>query len=751
MSEFRVELTAHSSWWLFAASLLIALGLVFYFYRVHAGTLDKRRLWGMLVLRLLAVAMLVSLLFQPVASYERRRTAKDRMAVAVDASRSMCIRDYPTMPDRLQRAKSTLIGVLDELEDDFDLTMWSFGARARKLDGKGELLDAEPRGESTNVGAAVGQMVRAERPSSVLLLSDGIDNSGSDPAREAAPLGVRVYTVGVGTKLMQEKEFRDIVLSDVQTKRFASVNSVTGIRVLVDSVGFKGNVAKVAVVELDEENEPGEELGRAEVVLDGIVGDQEITVRITSRKKGTLRLRASVPPEPTERIRVNNSQDFCLRVTEPRVKVLYVEGAVRPESKYLKRVLSLDPGIECLSLTKVKKGVFVQHGKVEDLKLMGFPGSLKVLKEFDVVILGDIDSSHFTGAQFGNLRAMVEDGGGMLLLWGQSGLNAGGYGETPLSEILPAELGRRNSKVEKTEFALTLTSDGKSHPVLTGLVELFEGGDLSGLQFLNVAMRARPTAQVLAVHPSRKNEFGPLVVFAVMEAGKGRTAVFCAGPTWRWWFRKALGKESPYTKLWGQLVRWLASEDVLGRSSGPGVTAYLDDALYSPGEVVSIFAYVRDAAGQLTSSADVAAHVTEPSGKESTIRLGSGGTGAGEYEASYAPREPGIHGMAVRASEAAKDLGECRLEFRVGKPNLELERFDLDDKLLSGVAEATGGRYTPLEGLRSLVERFKAEERKKREYVRLDPWSGNWMWPFFLLFVALLAGEWIVRRQSQLS
>ena len=141
MSEFSVELTAHSSWWLFAASLLMALGLIVYFYRVHAGSLARRRLWAMLGLRLVAVVMLVSLLFQPVVSYERRRAAKDRMAVAVDASRSMCIRDYPTMPDRLQRAKSALLDVLDELERDFELSIWSFDARERWLDGKGELLD----------------------------------------------------------------------------------------------------------------------------------------------------------------------------------------------------------------------------------------------------------------------------------------------------------------------------------------------------------------------------------------------------------------------------------------------------------------------------------------------------------------------------------------------------------------------------------------------------------------------------------
>ena len=55
----------------------------------------------------------------------------------------------------------------------------------------------------------------------------------------------------------------------------------------------------------------------------------------------------------------------------------------------------------------------------------------------------------------------------------------------------------------------------------------------------------------------------PMAVVAVQNAGSGRSMVLTADTTHRWYLpNRALGRENPYVKLWGQAIRWLASEEV---------------------------------------------------------------------------------------------------------------------------------------------------------------------------------------------
>jgi hypothetical protein len=109
--------------------------------------------------------------------------------------------------------------------------------------------------------------------------------------------------------------------------------------------------------------------------------------------------------------------------------------------------------------------------------------------------------------------------------------------------------------------------------------------------------------------------------------------------------------------------------------------------------------------------------------------------------------------MTVTAEDRGRKLGEVRMQFRVGKPNLEYERLDLDDRLLRRVADATGGRYCDLRLLGELVDSLSAEVRRGRQTreVRLYPDRASKSWALALVFLAAAAAEWIIRKRLQLS
>ncbi|MDE2490727.1 MAG: VWA domain-containing protein, partial [Elusimicrobia bacterium] len=143
-----------------------------------------------------------------------RTTASARqVVVAVDVSLSMQTPDV--VPTRLERAKSSLSLLLDQLKGD-RVGVVAFAGDAQvvcpltdDVEAAKELLGALEVGAIPTPGTAIGSAIRTAASmlgrypgdKSVVLLTDGEDHR-SHPlgaAREAAASGVRVFTVGIGT------------------------------------------------------------------------------------------------------------------------------------------------------------------------------------------------------------------------------------------------------------------------------------------------------------------------------------------------------------------------------------------------------------------------------------------------------------------------------------------------------------------------------------------------------------------------
>jgi hypothetical protein len=102
-----------------------------------------------------------------------------------------------------------------------------------------------------------------------------------------------------------------------------------------------------------------------------------------------------------------------------------------------------------------------------------------------------------------------------------------------------------------------------------------------------------------------------------------------------------MGKDSPYHRFWGQMFRWLASQDDLQKKTGPSVTAMIAKERYEAGEPVLLRAAVTDKEGQSTNFATVFATVTGPDGKQTKLTLSTVQDQMGLYEVTYQPQLAG--------------------------------------------------------------------------------------------------------------
>lgn len=172
--------------------------------------------WLKIVLFSLAMLFFLIGLARPQigAKIENRRTKGAEVMIALDVSNSMLARDYS--PDRLSRAKLAISRLSDKLGND-RLGLVLFAGKSfvqlpittdyvsAKMFLNNISTESVPV-QGTAIGDAINTCIRSfsvqsEKSRAIIVITDG-ENHEDDPvaaARDAASMGIKVYTIGVGS------------------------------------------------------------------------------------------------------------------------------------------------------------------------------------------------------------------------------------------------------------------------------------------------------------------------------------------------------------------------------------------------------------------------------------------------------------------------------------------------------------------------------------------------------------------------
>ena len=172
--------------------------------------------WVRLVLFDLAFAFFVVGLARPQigAKLQERETRGAEIMICLDVSNSMLARDYS--PNRLERAKLAISRITDKLQDDRIGLIIFAGSSFVQLPITNDYVSAKMFLSSINPesvpvqGTAIGDAIltaarsfsaQSEKSRAIIVITDG-ENHEDDPveaAKQAAEMGIKVYTIGVGS------------------------------------------------------------------------------------------------------------------------------------------------------------------------------------------------------------------------------------------------------------------------------------------------------------------------------------------------------------------------------------------------------------------------------------------------------------------------------------------------------------------------------------------------------------------------
>ncbi|MBV8811811.1 MAG: hypothetical protein JO033_24335 [Acidobacteriaceae bacterium] len=682
------------------------------------------------LLESLTLAVLLLLLWEPAISVTALKPQQNIVAVLIDDSRSMGVNDAGK--PREQAAMDVMNnGLLQSLQRRFQVRLYRLGNGVERIQNFSKIQANDP---ATQIGKGLRQLAdeAATLPiGAVVLLSDGADNTGGidlDTMTELQRRRLPVSTIGFGKdQLTNDVELESLDLPS-RTLPGSRLQAVATIR----QNGFTDKRATLVVTG------GGSVLASKDIKLRA-GAEQRESVEFNAAKSGVQEIEARVNLLPGETNTRNNQLARVLSIDTSQKRILYVEGEPRWEFKFIRRAVEDDPALQIVSMLRTTQNKIYRQGIQNQNELAdGFPSKTEDLFEYQAIILGSIESSFFTSAQQQSIKDFVDRrGGGVLFLGGRYSLADGGYNVAPFTELLPVVLPGRNDTFRRDFVAAELTDAGRDSLICrienTAEKSIDHWEVLPYLPNYQNPGTPKPGATVLA----RVNAGGSRIPLLIIQNyGRGRTAVFATGGSWRWRMQQPVGDTSQET-FWRQLLRWTA-----GSTPSRVVVSTPNPRVQDDGRI-DLRAEVRDKSYVPVSDAAVQARVIGPDGSAVTVPLRPDPLVQGIYSAQWTAPDQGSYVAEVSATRVGTTLGSDVLTFRREDGQAENFHREQNRELLQKLAEQTGGRYyTPRDAHRLPEEIAYSEAGISSREIR-DLWD---MPAIFLLLLVLRSTEWLLRR-----
>lgn len=723
--------------WSFTVSpfWLVVLGLVWLAGAWLCWTHWRRRRGrAVAVMELLRLAALTAVLFtltQPERVREEEITEAPEIVILHDASGSMQTLDVVHSQTNLQTRAAWLSQCLatnfwTPLEPRAEILVEHFARPASSTNQAGPTDGTDLHGALRQVLETRGQL------KAVMVLSDGDWNAGENPLAAAGPLrmkNVPVFAVGIG----REERLPDLVLEPASVPSFGLLGEQISIPFRVRS-----HLSRQVSSTLTLRDAGNLRLSRAVTVP--AYGQAQGAFVWQPQAVGTYQFHLSLPVEADEYLDDNNDRTFRVEIRTEKLRVLVMDSRPRWEYRYLRNALERDPGVDVDCLLFHPSGTMGQGTNY----LNAFPSSRPELSPYDVVFLGDvgIGEGELAAEDAALLRGLVEEqASGLVLMPGRRGRHVTWLGSA-LEDLVPVTLdaGRPEGWSMAVESPLLLTASGQEH-FLTKLAA--DDGrnnvvwrNLPGFYWSAAVERARPGAEVLAVHGNLRTGGSRTPLLVTRSFGNGEVLFMGTDGAWRW--RRGV-EDTYHYRFWGQVVRWMAHKRHMSR--GEGFRLSFSPENPRAGQQVYFQATILDLAGW-NEGQRVQARIEAPSGRAETLEFEPGTGGWGVHAGSFRPGEDGLHRITLTAERGARRL---ETTFEVMESKLEKIGHPANLTVLRELAAMTGGAYAAPQDLDSLIRQMEllpeAEPRQIRFRLWANPWWGG-------LVILLLGTYWTARKAS---
>lgn len=755
--------------------IAIAGGTIFWMVRSYSRTtapVSRSAKACLLSLRIAAILLLAAWIMHPMIEYSRSRLVPQVLLLMVDTSSSM---QRPDMPldyrrtdmadddrpkarriDAVRQALADQAGRIDRLREHYEIAVVDYHARAThramapSLDTSRASLphDIFQPGDATGLSTAIGDSIAAafdpyaaagKKVAAVVVIGDGCNNTSDriEPLDEAELMATRqvpLLTVGVGSETVT-RSTRTLNLTQLQSADEIEAFNRLPITASIEAVGLAGRQIE-AVCTFG-----GEVIGTEKFTATGQKYAHEWKLSHVPLAAGYHRLAVKVrcTGGPVANLAGQQAADKLVHVVDRELRILYVEGQLRYEAKYISQALG---AAERFSIDR--RLILEPMGGQQSPSLSENP---QEWLKYHAIIIGDVPAGTFTPRQLEIIKDLVSNKGkGLCMIGGENSFGRGGWADSPLAGLIPVEL---DLSGEQIAAATTIVPSeiGLRHDLMDlGTPDVAAAwAQLPLAVGANKLGKPRLGASVLAATP----QGDPLIV--CHSPGAGRSLAIAFDTTWRWVLSPKDTAELQ-RRFWRQVALYLANP-----KGNIWVTTdktnYDMQRLTVGADKGVITAGIEDASGRAIPQALREVSLTDPSGKTTAIALSPAADGGREFLSGRipAPVATGTYVLNMKAQVDGKLL-TAEHQYEVTQKDLESREVLANLSLLRKMAQASGGRYYTLGELGLMLDDISrsAGPIYGPDEPIVDDLSGRFRWPIVLCLIALLCAEWAIRKHKGL-
>ena len=684
--------------WLVIFALLLGVGYALYLYYKNNNVIfEKPMRIAMASLRGLAVALIAFLLLAPMVKLTVKQTDKPIVLVAIDNSESVksnkdsafYAKEYPGQVAKL----------ISELGDSYVVKTYLVGDEDHLIGDK-ETLDMDFADKATNLSSLfeqVDMLYANQYVGAVVMLTDGIFNTGASPYYKAEKAGCPVYAVGLGSSELAT----DLFISDILHNRQTLKGNFFPVEVKVAAYKLSGKQAELTVKEGETE------IYRKQLTLSGNRYFETVKFSVEAKSKGVHHYRVDLTELDGEVTHKNNHSAFFVEVVESRDKVAIVYNSPHPDVAALREALEGTDNYD-----------------VEVFPVSEFRGNPS---DYSLVILHQLPSAANSASSL--LSQIRQSGTSALYIVGQ---------QTNLSAFNAQNTGVTiNQTKAMTNNATPLYNDNFTSFTFSEearrMLPLY-----SPVQTPFASYKTSVAANIFLYQKvSGVDTKYPLVVFN--EQNGTRTGVITGTGLWSWKIYNFMHAENhdAFNELVGKTVLYLAAKGDKSRFR------VQHEGVFAENAPVEFSAELYNESYELINEPDI-----------KMVLKGGGDT---TYEAQFSKQNNSYYlnmgelPLGNYTWTATTQVGKQRLEksgrFAVQAVMLETANLVADHDLLKSMAKVTGGQYFDKEHIADVAKVIQKNDNIKPIASYQKKYAMMLNSPWYLAAIVLLLGiEWFLRK-----
>lgn len=706
--EFGISLSFQFVYLLIA--LFILAGYTYFAYKFTVPRVGKFQKVFLIFLRTTALLLLLLILFEPILNLMKKEKIKPTNIVFIDNSRSI------TINDQTKREETTL-KILEELSINSEagnLSFYTFGSNVNKIPVD-SLSRINFNDGATNIADIFTSIQKDEdNYSSIILISDGVFNTGNNPYYSAVKTGVPVFAIGIGdTTRKKDVEIKKVLYNDL-----VHVESPTTIAATIQNFGFAGDEV---IVTLNK----GEELISSKRIQLSKAGIQNTNFYYTPESSGEIKLSISISGIDGEFTRANNKNVFYLKVLSNKTRILLLASSPSNDFSFIKTSLKQDKNLTVSTITQISNHRFfneLNYGLVDSadiLFLVGFPSDNTPDDLWRIVRNKILDEKvpYFLSLSPNISLAKLLD--------------------------LKSELSFTINQAQDVykQVQPEISPQFSNHPIIQhNSQEIIKAwNNLPPVLQSNNIFSAKTESKILSlIKINNKLINSPLILLRNFSERKSITIL--AKEIWRWKLQTATKRSDLFESFILNSVKWLNVADEQRR-----VKINASKKNYSQGEKIEFSAQVLDESLNPVSNAEVKVKINSNKNTyESDLQI----VGEGIYEGTITLNETGDFSYIGEGFQDGVKLGEDKGTFNIGEIDLEMIDPVMNFNLLNLITKETGGKFYSTQNYIGILQKideinkFSTKEKIITSEIRL--WSSEWMLVLAILFFSL---EWFIRKR----